>query len=231
MERLVPLAVAVAKDKVVHALQARIERLKAEISLTVRITGDNGTPTYASGRFSLSHCRRTMGRGNSVVRVELEAEEGAAACPLSSLHGLRLVISGEEGLGPDVVMRLRFFRNHVGVRVRGERLEFSVHVHTDAVNGQRVFRGITVRAPAPPETAEDEDYPNSLWFAAPSALFEKSIKMAEGVWFSYPPAPFAVAVAVNASIWFQSVVVDACELFKALARRGPGGNEGGGQGR
>ena len=46
--------------------------------------------------------------------------------------------------------------------------------------------------PPPPAAAEDEDHPHSWWCAAPSALFENSGDVAEGVWCPYPPSPFAV---------------------------------------
>ena len=154
MERLVPLVVAAAQDGVVHALQAQSERLDAEHSglranqcfFAVLVVGAGGHPVYARGRISLRDCLRSMHREQPrhLVEVDLEAEEGVVACRLDSLYGLRLVVSGGEGLGPDIVGRLRCFKNHVTMRVYGKRLIVSAVLDPNAVAGSRVFPHINV---------------------------------------------------------------------------------------
>ena len=163
----------------------------------------------------------------NLVEVDLKAEKGVVACRLDSLYDLRLVVSGGEGLGPDIVGRLRFFKNHVMMRVYGKRLIVSVVLDPNAVAGLRVLPHINVEVPAPPEVGGDyEGSPDwGQWFAAPSDLFDESEAIAEGPWLGarLPPAPFAIDA--NASVRYRFVSVDANELFKALTKGGNDGDE------
>ena len=92
---------------------------------------------------------------------------------MERLVPLRLVVSVDEGLGQDVVSRLRFFKNRISVRGRGKRLEFKFYADSYTAAGLSVFRVIYVAVPDLPEVTEGEK-----WFASKkqSNVFCKLLK-------------------------------------------------------
>ena len=204
MEHLAPLVAAVAKDRVVNDLQSEVENLQWEVenleadnSVTIQLTGADGT-TYGSGRLQLSLCLKAVARGDRTTQVLLRAEEGIIFSQLRPLYHLRQqhVISEEECRGPDVVGSLTFDDD-------GVKVFFPPDV---AQHKWELWQ--------PPEGAEPYpcgDDECDSWFIAPACHFDD------------PPVPFAIDG--DASVKYVSVCIELST--PALHDAGDTGKRGG----